>query len=108
VLFTLIMLVLLFQAQLQPGLMIIFSFILFVLYVTGLAETAVQLFGEGAVNSNCNQYVNNAQQTGATVNTLAWLQQNNICKSSLKQPFHRGDSDQFQALVGMPSFRFGW
>jgi hypothetical protein len=80
VLFVLIMLVLLMQSQLQPGLMLIFSFILFVLYVTGLAETAVQLFGAGDVNNNCQQFVTNAPQTGATVSTLAWLEQNNICE----------------------------
>jgi hypothetical protein len=56
------------------------SFVLLVLYITGMVGTGIQLFGEGHVSSSCDTYVNGNQQTGATVDTLAWMQQNNICK----------------------------
>ncbi len=61
--------------------MILLSFILLVLYLAGTIETSIQLFGsEGNVNGNCDRYVDNQKSTGPTLNTLAWLQQNNICE----------------------------
>jgi hypothetical protein len=63
-----------------PGIILLGSFVLFVLWLTTLIETAIQLFGPaGNVNSNCNRYVTGQQYTGVTVETLAWLTQNNIC-----------------------------
>jgi len=68
------------QNRLLPGIMMLSSFILFVLYLTGIIETAIQLFGAGQVSSNCQAYVTNNEVTGLSLNTLAWLQQNNICQ----------------------------
>jgi hypothetical protein len=58
-------------------------FILLVLYITGVVETAIQLFGPaGNVNSNCQLYVqHNKPIFGVNVQTLAWLQQNATCQS---------------------------
>lgn len=58
----------------------VFCFMLFVLYLTGIVETGIQLFGAGKVSSNCQQYVTNAKVTGNNLQALAWLQQNSICK----------------------------
>lgn len=59
----------------------ILTFILFALYLAGLIETAIQLFGAGAnVNGNCQTYVMGMPQSGQTLNTLAWLEQQSICQ----------------------------
>lgn len=71
------------QRFLLPGIIIIGSFIMLALWLTGLIETALQLYGGQAnVNSNCQNYVTNMPWTGNTVETLAWLTQNTICTSS--------------------------
>lgn len=58
------------------------SFILLVLYITGVIETAIQLFGpEGNINGNCQTYVFGNPQNSLDINTLAWLQQRSICQS---------------------------
>jgi hypothetical protein len=80
VIFIIIMLVLIAQRRLLPGVMMLFSFILLVLFVTGIIGTAMQLFGGPNINNQCNTYVFNSKQTGPSVNTLAWLQQQNICQ----------------------------
>jgi hypothetical protein len=67
---------------LTPGILMIFCFVLFVLYMTGLVDTGIQLFGTGNVNSNCNNFVAHDQSHGVSVSTLAWLEQNSICKCS--------------------------
>ena len=67
------------QGRLQPGVMIIGSFILFVLFLTGVIATAIQLFGDGSVNDSCNRFVYDNESDGPTITTLAWLQQKNIC-----------------------------
>ena len=83
IIFILIMLALIFQRRLLPGVVMLGSFILLVLYITGAVETAIQLFGpQGNLNSNCNAYVlipNHPHDL--SVNTLAWLQQRSICMS---------------------------
>jgi hypothetical protein len=56
------------------------AFILFVLFLTGLIETAIQLFGAGNVSNNCQRYVNNNPISGVSASTLAWLEQNSICE----------------------------
>lgn len=82
VLFVLIMLTLIFQRRLLPGVVMIGSFILLVLYLTGLIETAIQLFGPaGDISGNCARYVTNNPSTDLSINTLAWLEQNSICQS---------------------------
>lgn len=60
--------------------MLLGSFILLVLFLAGLIETAIQLFGAGNVSANCQRYVNNNKISGVSATTLAWLQQNSICK----------------------------
>lgn len=81
ILFVILELIMISQRPLLPALMILCSFILLVLYITGLVETAVQLFGPGNVSNNCSRYVTNNSIHGVSVNTLAWLEQVNICKS---------------------------
>lgn len=82
VIFIIIMLILINQRRLLPGVVIIGSFILLVLYITGLIETAIQLFGpEANIIGNCDTYVTKNQQTDLSINTLAWLEQNSICQS---------------------------
>ncbi|KAK4988654.1 hypothetical protein LTR66_007260 [Elasticomyces elasticus] len=76
------MLVLISQRRLLPSVVLLWSFILLVLFITGLIETAIQLFGpQGNVNGNCQNYITNQPVTGVSVSTLAWLQQNSICQS---------------------------
>ena len=79
VLFILVELVLIAQRRLLPGVMIVGSFILFVLFLTGVIATAIQLFGDGNVNESCNQFVYDNESEGVSLTTLAWLQQKNIC-----------------------------
>jgi len=82
IVFIILMLILIIQRRLLPGILIIGAFILLVLYITGLIETAIQLFGpEGDINSKCQTYVKNQSYNGLNINTLAWLEQNSICQS---------------------------
>jgi hypothetical protein len=77
------MLVLIAQRRLLPGVVMLFSFILLVLFIAGIVGTAMNLFSGPNITNQCNTYVNNfsSQAYGSSVETLAWLQQNNICKS---------------------------
>ena len=69
------------QRQLLPGIVIMGSFILFILWVVGLIVYSVQLWGPvGSVNGNCQLYVVGGEVHGANTDTLAWLEQNSICK----------------------------
>jgi len=79
ILAVILLLIFLNKGNLTPGMLMIVSFVLLVLYITGIVDTGIQLWGEGHVASTCNTYVNGNQQTGATLYTLAWMQQNNIC-----------------------------
>lgn len=81
VLFVWLMLVLIWQRRLLPGVVMLGSFILLVLYITGIIATAIQLFGpQGNINGNCQTYVFNNPQNRLDLNTLAWLQQRSICQ----------------------------
>lgn len=82
IIFIIIMLILIAQRRLLPGVMMLFSFILLVLFITGIIGTAMQLFGGPSINNQCNTYVFSRKITGPSADTLAWLQQQNICKSS--------------------------
>lgn len=85
-LFILIMLWLISQRQLLPGIVIMGSFILFVLWMVGLIVVSIELWGPtGSVNGNCNLYVSGRQSTGASIETLAWLEQHSICKCPLRE-----------------------
>ncbi|KAI9825378.1 MAG: hypothetical protein M1819_000544 [Sarea resinae] len=82
--FMLLMLVLITRRMLLPNVVMIGTFILFVLWLTGLIETGIQLFGSAAdVNSNCNRYIEDHKVTGQSIDTLAWLQQDAICSDWL-------------------------
>ncbi|KAG7006125.1 hypothetical protein G7Y79_00016g041100 [Physcia stellaris] len=75
--FLFIILVLISQRQLLPGIVVLGSFILFVLWLTGLIETAIQLYGpKGSVNSYCTAY---RPSSGPSASTLAWLETQGIC-----------------------------
>ncbi|KAI9851970.1 MAG: hypothetical protein M1838_002259 [Thelocarpon superellum] len=66
--------------QLIPGVVVIGSFILFVLFLTGLIKISIELWGpSGSVSMNCSQFVDNQQFWGLSINTLAWLTQSSIC-----------------------------
>jgi hypothetical protein len=79
--FILLVLVLAERRFLLPGIIIIGSFILCVLWLTGLIETSLQLYGiVGDVNANCQIYVENNKSWGNNINTLAWLTQSTICE----------------------------
>ncbi|PVI03295.1 hypothetical protein DM02DRAFT_261190 [Periconia macrospinosa] len=80
IIFIIIMMILISQRRLLPGIMMLFSFILLVLFITGIIGTAIQLFGGPNINNQCNRFVWNMRQYGPSVNTLAWLQQQNICQ----------------------------
>ncbi|EEH39779.2 hypothetical protein PAAG_01968 [Paracoccidioides lutzii Pb01] len=68
------------QHSLIPEMIILGSFILFVLWFTGLIGTSVQLYGSKAnINSNCQNWVSGYQYKGASINTLAWLTNITIC-----------------------------
>ena len=78
--FLLLILVLIAQRSLLPGIVIIGSFILFVLWLTGLVETGILLFGPSqSVNGLCNTYINGQATNVVSVANLAWLEQKNIC-----------------------------
>lgn len=73
-------LVLIQQRQLLPGIVMLGSFILFVLFLTGLIETSIQLYGPtGSVNSYCNLYRPSSGLTNGEA-TLAWLETQGICQ----------------------------
>ncbi|KAF1351886.1 hypothetical protein BDV97DRAFT_367707 [Delphinella strobiligena] len=79
VLFIIVMLFMIAQNNLDPSYVILGCFILIVLFLTGLIETAIQLFGNGNVSSTCSTYVTSQKVTGVSLDTLAWLEQNAIC-----------------------------
>ncbi|KAF2641283.1 hypothetical protein P280DRAFT_307320 [Massarina eburnea CBS 473.64] len=78
--FIIIMMILIAQRRLLPGVMFLFSFILLVLFITGIVGTALQLFAGPNVNNLCNMYVGSQRLVGPNGSTLAWLQQNSICQ----------------------------
>jgi hypothetical protein len=78
--FIFLVLALITRHFLLPGILILGSFILFVLWLAGLIETSLQLYGvAGSVNDNCQNYVVDNVSRGNNINTLAWLTQNTIC-----------------------------
>ncbi|KAI1907426.1 hypothetical protein LOZ61_006168 [Ophidiomyces ophidiicola] len=78
--FVLLVVFLIFQNKLIPEIILLGSFILFTLWLTGLIGISLQLYGAVAsVNANCQNYVEAMVYRGASINTLAWLTQWNIC-----------------------------
>ncbi|KAG0647217.1 hypothetical protein D0Z07_7198 [Hyphodiscus hymeniophilus] len=80
ILFIFVELWLISQRQLLPGIVMMGTFILFILWVVGLIVDSVELWGPSGVNSNCQLYVNAASSRGQSVDTLAYLQQHSICE----------------------------
>lgn len=66
--------------QLLPSMILFFSFILFVLWLTGLIKISIELWAPQGVNTQCTNYVTNNAFSGQSVNTLAWLEQSSICE----------------------------
>ncbi|KAK8168594.1 hypothetical protein IWX90DRAFT_379952 [Phyllosticta citrichinensis] len=80
--FLILEILLIIGRRLVPGIMILGSIILLVLFITGAIDTGIQLFGNDAnVSGNCDRFVDNDEQRGISVNTLAWLEQDSICSS---------------------------
>lgn len=80
IIFIVIELILIAQRKLLPGIMILLSFTLLVLFLAGAVGTGIQLFGGNNINNQCNAEVFNKRRHGASEDTLAWLQQQNLCK----------------------------
>jgi hypothetical protein len=76
-LFIFIMLWLISQRQLLPGIVIMGSFILFILWMVGLVVFSIELWGPNGVNGTCQLL---PPPTGGG-DTLAWLEQHGICES---------------------------
>ncbi|OJZ89557.1 hypothetical protein ASPFODRAFT_42813 [Aspergillus luchuensis CBS 106.47] len=85
--FVIFILILAAQRFLLPGIIIIGGFILFVLWLTGLVETSLQLYGVVAnVNDNCRNYIDNVKPVGDGWKTLAWIEEETICKFFILSP----------------------
>ncbi|RCI12741.1 hypothetical protein L249_1277 [Ophiocordyceps polyrhachis-furcata BCC 54312] len=68
--------------RLLPAFVMIGAFMLFVMWLVGLVVVSTQLWGpNGSVQNNCNLFVFGQNPTGRTAETLAWMQQKNICQS---------------------------
>lgn len=80
IIFIIIEIIYIAQRKLLPSVMMLFSFILLVLFLAGVIGTAIQLFAGPNINNQCNTYVFNNDARGPTMETLAFLQQRNICK----------------------------
>ena len=82
IIFIIIELVLIAQRRLLPGVVLLFAFMLMVLFLAGAIGTGIQLFGGNNINNQCNTYVFNQRWRGVSERTLAFLQQQNICRST--------------------------
>jgi hypothetical protein len=79
IIFIIIEIVYIAQRKLLPSTMMLLSFILLVLFIAGIIGTAIQLFAGPNINNQCNTYVFNDNVNGPNMDTLAFLQQRNIC-----------------------------
>ncbi|KAL8708788.1 MAG: hypothetical protein Q9220_006349 [cf. Caloplaca sp. 1 TL-2023] len=78
IVFIVVLLGLISQRQLLPGIVVLGSFILFVLFLTGLIETSIQLYGpSGAVNSYCGSHPNT--KSIDSLQTAVYLANNSFC-----------------------------
>ena len=84
IIFIIIEIVYIAQRKLLPATMMLLSFILLVLFIAGIIGTAIQLFAGPNINNQCNTYVFNDNSSGPNANTLAFLQQRNICTYTWK------------------------
>ncbi|TWU78289.1 hypothetical protein ED733_008342 [Metarhizium rileyi] len=68
--------------RLLPAIVMIGAFMLFVLWLVGLVIVSVQLWGpSGSIQSTCSLQVFSRNPQGLSQETLAWMQQRNICQS---------------------------
>ncbi|PHH60758.1 hypothetical protein CDD81_1296 [Ophiocordyceps australis] len=68
--------------RLLPAIVMMGAFIIFVLWLVGLVVISIQFWGpNGSIYSNCKAHVFSQNPKGKTLETLAWLQQRNICQS---------------------------
>ncbi|KAJ9145439.1 Arginase-like protein [Pleurostoma richardsiae] len=82
IVFIVVMLWLIYQRRLLPAIVMIGGFVMFVLWLVGLIVVSVELWGpSGSVQSSCNLAVFNQNPKGQTLQTLAWMEQKNICQS---------------------------
>jgi len=79
IIFIIIEIVYIAQRKLLPSTMMLLSFILLVLFIAGIIGTAIQLFAGPNINNQCNTYIFNDNANGPNMDTLAFLQQRNIC-----------------------------
>jgi hypothetical protein len=79
--------------------MMLLSFILLVLFIAGIIGTAIQLFAGPNINNQCNTYVFNDSQDGPTLDTLAFLQQRNICKCFHVLKYNMGTNDYNRSML---------
>ncbi|KAL3493728.1 hypothetical protein BJX62DRAFT_235089 [Aspergillus germanicus] len=78
--FIILVIILAMQGFLLPGIILVGTFILFVLWLTGLIETSLQMYGVVAnINDNCQIWVYDNRVGGDNLNTMAWITQNNLC-----------------------------
>ena len=91
------------QRKLLPGTMMLLSFILLVLFIAGIIGTAIQLFAGPNINNQCNTYVFNDDINGPNRDTLAFLQQRNICESLSEMQTTEVELTKKQANAGKPS-----
>lgn len=105
IIFIIIEVVYIAQRKLLPVTMMLLSFILLVLFLAGLIGTAIQLFAGPNINNQCNTYVFNDSSSGPTRDTLAFLQQRNICKWSRQCDQRKRGLIQGQANAGKQSSR---
>lgn len=81
ILFLLTTISLIHQRSLLPGIMLLGSLILLILWLVGLIVVSIELWGpQGNVAGNCQLYVQNRVSVGQSLDTLAWLEQNTICE----------------------------
>lgn len=106
IIFIIIEIVYIAQRKLLPGTMMLLSFILLVLFIAGIIGTAIQLFAGPNINNQCNTWVFNDNQDGPSLDTLAFLQQRNICAYSVKG-FERQRLIIAQVNVGKLSLHSG-
>lgn len=70
------------QRKLMPGVVMLGAFIMFVLYLTGMIETAIQMFGPASnINGNCKKFIDGNPSRGVSIGTFAWLEQHMICQA---------------------------
>ncbi|KAI5301160.1 hypothetical protein KEM55_001967 [Ascosphaera atra] len=80
IVFLLVIWYLIVTFKLFADVMILGNVIMFALWLTGLIETGIQLFGQNSLNQTCIEFVFKAEYKGPSLRTLAWLEQASICE----------------------------